>query len=112
MDTPPQTPCQTNNHVRLDQVGPDDWHPDLWFADPNTRKGSLEDRQRNKAKAACFTDCPMAARRQCLMEGLRPENLGSDNWGIWGGYDEKQRQAIADEIARKKAFRNPKNQEE
>lgn len=56
--------------------------------------------RRNAARAACYDDCPMAARLHCLSEGLRDENSA---FGIYGGYTEGQRRAVrkhADELGR------------
>jgi len=66
-------------------------HADDWFEDPGSGKDTPEGRARRRARDACFVDCPMKMRLECLNLGMQPENLAH---GIWGGYTEKQRQEM------------------
>jgi len=72
-------------------------HPDHWFIDPGSGRETEDGRLRRRAIQACWADCPMKARLLCLDRGLQPGP--TLNYGIYGGYTEKQRQAVVAELA-------------
>lgn len=85
-----QIPC------RKDGADPDDW-----FIPQRSPDNTADDkRRRRRAKQECWSGgpnqghCPI--RLKCLDAGMAGENIF---WGIWGGYDEKERQQIAAELA-------------
>ena len=67
-------------------------HPDHWFIDPGSGRETEDGRLRRRAIQACWADCPMRDRLLCLDLGLQ-EGPTLD-YGIYGGYTEKQRQQI------------------
>lgn len=71
-------------------------HPDHWFIDPGSGRETEDGRLRRRALEACWADCPMKARLLCLDRGL--QKGPALQYGIYGGYTEKQRQAVAAEI--------------
>jgi hypothetical protein len=123
MTTFPETPCMSNNDRSLDsmqmeqaalkaqidalvddgQEVPDElaaahrklrmgYHPDHWFMDPGSGRETEAGRLRRRALQACWADCPMKARLLCLDRGL--QEGPTLQYGIYGGYTEKQRQEI------------------
>lgn len=62
--------------------------PDLWFSDSSSdstrRGGDPETRERDIARAlvalSICSICPI--QRECLAEGMKPQNI---DYGIWGG---------------------------
>ena len=71
-------------------------HPDHWFIDPGSGRETEDGRLRRRALQACWADCPMKARLLCLDRGL--QKGPALNYGIYGGYTEKQRQQIVEDI--------------
>jgi hypothetical protein len=71
-------------------------HPDHWFIDPGSGRETEDGRLRRRAIQACWADCPMKARLLCLDRGL--QEGPTLQYGIYGGYTEKQRQAVVEEI--------------
>lgn len=71
------------------------YHPDHWFMDPGSGRETEDGRRRRRALQACWADCPMKARLLCLDRGL--QEGPTLQYGIYGGYTEKQRQAIVEE---------------
>lgn len=71
-------------------------HPDHWFIDPGSGRETEDGRLRRRAMQACWADCPMKARLLCLDRGL--QEGPTLNYGIYGGYTEKQRQAVVEDI--------------
>ena len=80
-------------------------HPDHWFIDPGSGRETEDGRLRRRAIQACWADCPMKARLLCLDRGL--QKGPALQYGVYGGYTEKQRQAIVDEINERGAPLNP-----
>ena len=76
------------------------YHPDHWFIDPGSGMLTDEGRLRRRALQACWADCPMKARLLCLDQGM--QDGPSLYYGIYGGYTEKQRKAVFDEIQERK----------
>lgn len=65
-------------------------NPDIWFSDsteqvgsgrPNAYKANLQLADALEALSICAT-CPAKAKAQCLILGMKDENLEN---GIWGG---------------------------
>jgi hypothetical protein len=75
-------------------------HPDHWFIDPGSGHDTEDGRLRRRAIQACWADCPMKARLLCLDRGLQPGP--TLQYGIYGGYTEKERQKIAEDIEKRK----------
>lgn len=71
-------------------------HPDHWFIDPGSGRETEDGRLRRRAIQACWADCPMRARLLCLDRGL--QEGPTLQYGVYGGYTEKQRQAVVEEI--------------
>lgn len=71
-------------------------HPDHWFIDPGSGRETEDGRLRRRAVQACWADCPMKARLLCLDRGL--QEGPTLQYGIYGGYTEKQRQVIVADI--------------
>jgi hypothetical protein len=69
-------------------------HPDDWFIDPGSGRETEDGRRRRRAKQACWADCPMKARLLCLDRGLQEGH--TLNYGIYGGREEKWRQAVVE----------------
>ena len=81
-------------------------HPDDWFIDPGSGRDTVDGKRRRRAIQACWADCPMRARLKCLDEGMQgPENSPTLSYGVYGGYTEKQRQAVFVEIQSRNARR-------
>jgi hypothetical protein len=76
-------------------------HPDHWFIDPGSGRETEDGRLRRRAIQACWTDCPMKARLLCLDRGM--QQGPTLQYGIYGGYTEKQRQAVDEEIKERRA---------
>lgn len=60
-------------------------NPDLWFTEmprgkPNINTTVTTSEKVKEALLICDTICPV--RQECLVEGMKPENLP---YGIWGG---------------------------
>lgn len=75
-------------------IGHDEFvpHKEDWYRDPGSGKRTPDGRRRRRAIERCWNDCPLKARLACLEIGL---SLGPANqYGIWGGYTEDQRQQI------------------
>lgn len=70
-------------------------HPDHWFIDPGSGRETEDGRLRRRAIQSCWADCPMKARLLCLDRGL--QEGPTLQYGVYGGYTEKQRQAIVEE---------------
>jgi hypothetical protein len=67
-------------------------HKEDWFRDATAGKRTPDGRRRRRALERCWNDCPVRARLGCLEAGLA---AGPGNqWGIWGGYTEEQREQI------------------
>lgn len=75
-------------------------HPDDWFIDPGSGRETEDGRRRRRALQACWADCPMKARLLCLDRGL--QEGATLQYGIYGGYTEKQRNAVVEEIKERK----------
>jgi hypothetical protein len=133
MTESPWVPCQSNNDISLDALNKSiqdlvderqrvldrdpkadvlqldqriaavrrQYHPDHWFHDPGSGRETEEGRQRRRAKQACWSECPMRERLRCLDKGMQPGP--TLNFGIYGGYDEAERQAISAELERRRA---------
>lgn len=69
-------------------------HPDDWFIDPGSGRETEDGRRRRRAKQACWADCPMKARLLCLDRGMQEGH--TLNFGIYGGREEKWRQAVVE----------------
>lgn len=76
-------------------------HPDHWFIDPGSGRETEDGRLRRRALQACWADCPMKARLLCLDRGL--QEGPTLQYGIYGGYTEKQRQAVVEQIKERRA---------
>jgi hypothetical protein len=76
-------------------------HPDHWYIDPGSGRETEDGRLRRRALQACWTDCPMRVRPLCLDLGL--EQGPTLQYGIFGGYTEKQRQQIVAERDERRA---------
>jgi len=74
-------------------------HPDDWFIDPGSGRETEDGRRRRRARQACWSDCPMKARLLCLDRGM--QEGPTMNYGIYGGYTEKQRQDIFEQIRKR-----------
>lgn len=80
-------------------------HPDHWFIDPGSGRDTEDGRLRRRALEACWADCPMKARLLCLDRGmLEGPTL---QYGIYGGYTEKQRQVVIAAIKERNEGKGP-----
>lgn len=79
-------------------------HPDHWFIDPGSGRETDDGRLRRRAIQACWADCPMKARLLCLDRGL--QGGATLYYGIYGGYTEKQRQAVVSDIKQREKSRS------
>lgn len=75
-------------------------HPDHWFIDPGSGRETEDGRLRRRAIQACWADCPMKARLLCLDRGL--QEGPTLQYGVYGGYTEKQRQQVVADIKERK----------
>lgn len=94
------TPCQ--------------YDPEEWFIEPDIRNLAADEkpvpdaaRRLKHAIHLCFTACPV--RLECLDLGLREENL---QYGVYGGYTPRQRQAIVAGLEERRAARRRVQDEE
>jgi hypothetical protein len=83
-------------------------HPDHWFIDPGSGRETEDGRLRRRALQACWADCPMKARLLCLDRGL--QEGPTLQYGIYGGYTEKQRQAVVEQIKERRDGKNREGQ--
>lgn len=75
-------------------------HPDDWFIDPGSGMQTEDGRRRRRAMQACWADCPMKARLLCLDQGM--QEGPTLQYGVYGGYTERQRQTIIEDIKKRK----------
>lgn len=78
-------------------------HPDHWFIDPGSGQQTEPGRLRRRALQACWADCPMKARLLCLDRGM--QEGPTLQYGIYGGYTEKQRQKVVEDRKKKEEER-------
>lgn len=79
-------------------------HAEDWYRDPGSGKLTPDGRRRRRAKQACWSDCPSRMRLLCLDAAL--QQGPGEQFGIWGGYDEGERDLILLEIARREDIRD------